>query len=356
MFFFLFAQARYYLPETGRFISEDSYKGTLPDTQSQNRYIYCTNNPLKYVDPSGHHPEITKWLTPIPIVGAAYNVGEGIYHVATGTDPEDGWEEWQGRTNESAMWTAGAGEAIAWYKMTGFTVLGITKFTKGSEQKVERIVTNPVFTQDRGSNARTTVVTPKGTTTTYPTTNTDTYKDTGRYGINSTDIRNINKGLGKNTKGTKTKVSDTSKGKTTENHDLKKKETKPETGNTNGNGKTTKISGGNINHANGAIAEAHGMNQATKNGEICIQSPGKVTASGPDFVTYDSYSEIINVYDSKYSFKQNWPNKAKGFGSKAWLDDIQKSINNIYDPVLKQKVQKAFDNKDIAWKIFQWPY
>jgi hypothetical protein len=54
MFFFLFAQARYYLPEIGRFISEDSYKGTLPDIQSQNRYIYCTNNPLKYIDPSGH--------------------------------------------------------------------------------------------------------------------------------------------------------------------------------------------------------------------------------------------------------------------------------------------------------------
>ena len=54
MFFFLFAQARYYLPEIGRFISEDSYKGTQNDTQSQNRYIYCTNNPLKYIDPSGH--------------------------------------------------------------------------------------------------------------------------------------------------------------------------------------------------------------------------------------------------------------------------------------------------------------
>ena len=50
----MFARARYYLPEIGRFISEDSYKGTLPDIQSQNRYIYCTNNPLKYIDPSGH--------------------------------------------------------------------------------------------------------------------------------------------------------------------------------------------------------------------------------------------------------------------------------------------------------------
>jgi RHS repeat-associated protein len=57
----MFAQARYYLPEIGRFISEDSYKGTMPDTQSQNRYIYCTNNPLKYIDPTRHNVTEPWW-------------------------------------------------------------------------------------------------------------------------------------------------------------------------------------------------------------------------------------------------------------------------------------------------------
>ncbi|GAA4856154.1 hypothetical protein GCM10023310_39120 [Paenibacillus vulneris] len=48
-----YARARYYKPELGRFISEDTYKGNLWNPQSQNLYGYVHNNPLKYVDPSG---------------------------------------------------------------------------------------------------------------------------------------------------------------------------------------------------------------------------------------------------------------------------------------------------------------
>jgi uncharacterized protein RhaS with RHS repeats len=44
--------ARLYLPQTGRWISADSVLDGL------NRYAYVANNPLRYVDPSGHdkHP------------------------------------------------------------------------------------------------------------------------------------------------------------------------------------------------------------------------------------------------------------------------------------------------------------
>lgn len=49
-----YLRARYYDPTIGRFISQDSYRGNLFDPLSLNRYIYCKNNPLKYVDPSGH--------------------------------------------------------------------------------------------------------------------------------------------------------------------------------------------------------------------------------------------------------------------------------------------------------------
>ena len=45
--------ARLYDPWTARFLSPDPYV-QLPDfTQSLNRYSYCLNNPLKFVDPSG---------------------------------------------------------------------------------------------------------------------------------------------------------------------------------------------------------------------------------------------------------------------------------------------------------------
>ncbi len=46
--------ARYYDPETGRFITEDLFHGYLTDPQSQNFYTYCRNNPLKYEDYDGY--------------------------------------------------------------------------------------------------------------------------------------------------------------------------------------------------------------------------------------------------------------------------------------------------------------
>ena len=52
--------ARYYDPLTGRFTTRDTMLGGLGDPQSQNRYVYCRNNPHKYVDPDGHSS------TPVP--------------------------------------------------------------------------------------------------------------------------------------------------------------------------------------------------------------------------------------------------------------------------------------------------
>lgn len=48
--------ARLYDPVIGRFLSADSIIPDLYNPQSLNRYSYCYNNPLKYVDPTGHLP------------------------------------------------------------------------------------------------------------------------------------------------------------------------------------------------------------------------------------------------------------------------------------------------------------
>ena len=45
--------ARYYDPTIGRFISADTIVPNPMNPQSFNRYSYCLNNPLKYIDPSG---------------------------------------------------------------------------------------------------------------------------------------------------------------------------------------------------------------------------------------------------------------------------------------------------------------
>ncbi|GJM80347.1 hypothetical protein HMSSN139_28430 [Paenibacillus sp. HMSSN-139] len=72
-----YARARYYEPEIGRFVSENTYEGSLWSPQSQNIYAYVANNPLKYVDPSGH----------IPTAMEAAKMAQDIYSV---TDKDKG--------------------------------------------------------------------------------------------------------------------------------------------------------------------------------------------------------------------------------------------------------------------------
>ncbi|OGS19840.1 MAG: hypothetical protein A2252_04925 [Elusimicrobia bacterium RIFOXYA2_FULL_39_19] len=45
--------ARYYDPTTGRFIQRDPIRGFVSDPLSLNRYIYCGNNPMNFIDPKG---------------------------------------------------------------------------------------------------------------------------------------------------------------------------------------------------------------------------------------------------------------------------------------------------------------
>jgi RHS repeat-associated protein len=83
----LYYGARYYDAALGRFISADTIIPNPYNPQDLNRYSYVRNNPLKYVDPSGHD---------IIIVG-----GAGW----SGTDPYDDpswWEEW---IREYTGWT-----------------------------------------------------------------------------------------------------------------------------------------------------------------------------------------------------------------------------------------------------------
>ena len=50
-----YLRARWYDPSVGRFLNEDTFEGELDNPLTLNLYTYVTNNPLKYIDPSGRN-------------------------------------------------------------------------------------------------------------------------------------------------------------------------------------------------------------------------------------------------------------------------------------------------------------
>ena len=67
----LYLNARYYEPRTGRFITRDTYRGERENADTWHLYAYCANNPINYVDPSGHYAQ-------------AIYIGYKTYRVAKG--------------------------------------------------------------------------------------------------------------------------------------------------------------------------------------------------------------------------------------------------------------------------------
>ncbi|OQM46194.1 hypothetical protein B6A27_08365, partial [Anoxybacillus sp. UARK-01] len=68
-----YLQARYYDPETARFLSRDPYPGDLDNPITQNGYTYANNNPVIYVDPDGELPWVVKEIAKFAIKQAVRN-------------------------------------------------------------------------------------------------------------------------------------------------------------------------------------------------------------------------------------------------------------------------------------------
>ena len=76
-----YLQTRYYDPELGRFISQDSIDYADPETiNGLNLYAYCLNNPIMAIDPDGTIPKWLGWL----ISAAVLALGIGLCFVPGG--------------------------------------------------------------------------------------------------------------------------------------------------------------------------------------------------------------------------------------------------------------------------------
>lgn len=73
------ARARYYQPETGRFITMDSYEGDQQQPASLHKYAYCQGNPVNGTDPSGHEfsGSVSELMLTIGIEKQIRAIGEG---------------------------------------------------------------------------------------------------------------------------------------------------------------------------------------------------------------------------------------------------------------------------------------
>ena len=56
----IYLRARYLSPAIGQFISADAVQPNAPGTQGYNLYAYTANNPMNWIDPSGHSA-MTQW-------------------------------------------------------------------------------------------------------------------------------------------------------------------------------------------------------------------------------------------------------------------------------------------------------
>ncbi len=54
----LYAKARFYDPDTGKFLSEDAWDGDNLIAPSLHKYLYAYQNPTVYVDPTGNNPQL----------------------------------------------------------------------------------------------------------------------------------------------------------------------------------------------------------------------------------------------------------------------------------------------------------
>jgi RHS repeat-associated protein len=69
-----FFGARYYSSGQGRFTSVDFAGATLTTPQGFNRYQYCLNNPLRYIDPDGNYNiDVHRYLTELLALAAGFS-------------------------------------------------------------------------------------------------------------------------------------------------------------------------------------------------------------------------------------------------------------------------------------------
>ncbi|MBK7407938.1 MAG: RHS repeat-associated core domain-containing protein [Saprospirales bacterium] len=127
----IYYQSRYYDPVLGRFLQPDRWIPRPEDPQTLNRYTYVGNNPVTFIDPTGH------WFgwDDLIAAGVGFAVGFTVALIATDFD----W---------SVALEAGLSNAITFW--VAYNTLGVGGVLFIGSMQVAATVSNEVFSGSRG--------------------------------------------------------------------------------------------------------------------------------------------------------------------------------------------------------------
>lgn len=127
-----YLNARYYDPEDGRFLTQDTYRGEPNEPDTYHLYAYCANDPVNYVDPSGHKKKLIG-------AGVQVSVNSRISFVDVGVGIEIIYFFKQITSGVYAYWYKEAGTS------TSSARKSMKKLYKLITKKPSKILSKPLF-------------------------------------------------------------------------------------------------------------------------------------------------------------------------------------------------------------------
>jgi len=104
--------------------------------------------------------------------------------------------------------------------------------------------------------------------------------------------------------------------------------------------------------------EELGHTTALKKGEVSITAPGKTSATGPDFITFDPGTGKIIINDGKHRLSGRFPTDITTKQYKDWLAEVKQSTKDwlAANPTHPQApaIQKALNSGAFDTRVFGW--
>ena len=146
----IYAKARFYDPDVGRFLTQDSFLGEVMAPPSLNRFMYAEQNPLRFIDPEGLQAqqvgEEERWKTLEEEARRFQQEGLGAVVVSESYEPH-----WTERWTEKGIRAVKIGWNMFW-DTVGHSTAAIGQTVQGYYEDVQGVHDERVFTTTQTDN------------------------------------------------------------------------------------------------------------------------------------------------------------------------------------------------------------